>query len=101
MLQGVGVRNAPLPFFGSNNPVIGMIHFMPLLGYDLNFNLEHTLRVALADLDALITGGVDAVMVENNYDTPHQIVVGPATVACMTYLTQKIVERTDMPVGVS
>ncbi len=74
---------------------------MPLLGYDSNLDLKRTLDVALADLEALITGGVDAVMVENNYDTPHQIMVGPETVACMTYLTQKIVERTDLPVGVS
>lgn len=74
-----------------------MIHFAPLLGYARDWNMQLVLDDALKDLEALIDGGVDAIMVENNYDIPHHIKVGPETVACMTYLTREIRNRTSLP----
>src|SRR3989344_6238997 len=87
--------------FKTKRPFIGVIHFTPLLGYKDFKGLDKILKKALQDLKALEEGGVDGVFVENNYDYPHKITVGPETVACMTYLTEKIVNSTERPVGVS
>lgn len=86
--------------FNTENPVIGMVHFMPLLGYEDFTNMNIVLRKALEDVKVLENGGVDGLMLENNYDFPHKIKVNPETISCMTYLTQKIIEKTKLPVGV-
>lgn len=87
--------------FKTKRPFIGVVHFTPLLGYKDFQGLDNTLKKALKDLKALEDGGVDGLFVENNYDYPHKIIVGPETVACMTFLTQEIVKNTKLPVGVS
>src|SRR6266568_1492996 len=75
--------------FHTKRPIIGMIHFMPLLGYPGYSDISLILNNALKDLEALEAGGVDGIMFENNYDIPHKIFVGPETVACMNYLAQE------------
>ena len=81
--------------------VIGVIHFAPLLGYNGYTSKEYILNNALKDLDSFEKGGVDGVIIENNYDLPHKIFVGPETVAMMTYLGEKIREKTNLILGVS
>lgn len=87
--------------FKTERPIIGMIHFMSLLGYEDYSGLGKVLKAALKDLKALENGGVDGVMVENNYDIPHKIFVNPETIVSMTYLTNEIVKKTKLPVGIS
>lgn len=87
--------------FKTERPVIGMIHFMPLLGYKGYIGIDKVFKGALKDLRALEKGGVDGIMVENNYDIPHKIFVDKETVACMTYLTGEIIKKTKLPVGIS
>lgn len=87
--------------FKTEKPVIGMIHFMPLLGYKEYLGIDKILKKALRDLEALERGGVDGVMVENNYDVPHKITVEPETLVCMSYLTREITQNTRLPVGVA
>lgn len=87
--------------FKAKSPIIGMVHFMPLLGYEDFPGLERVLEKALKDTEALGKGGVNGIIVENNYDIPHKIFVNPETIACMTLLTEKIIEQTNLPVGVS
>lgn len=87
--------------FKTKRPAIGMIHFLPLAGYKGFIGTDNVLKKALFDLAALEKGGVDGVMVENNYDIPHKIFVEPETVVCMTYLTDQITKRTKLPVGIS
>lgn len=86
--------------FKTERPVIGMIHFMPLMGYRDFAGIDKVLQKALKDLRALEKGGVGAILVENNYDISHRINVLPETIACMTYLTKEIVQNTRLPVGV-
>lgn len=81
--------------------VIGAIHFPPLLGYSGFPGLKVALDNALRDLRAFERGGVDGVIIENNYDTPHKISVGPETTACMTFLGEKIRLATKLPVGIN
>lgn len=87
--------------FKTKRPIIGAIHFMPLLGYKSYQGLGKILNAALQDLKALEEGGVDGIILENNYDTPHKIFVDPEIIACITYLTTEIVKRTKLPVGIS
>ncbi len=87
--------------FKTEKPAIGMIHFMPLLGYPKYPGINQVLDAALRDLKAFEESGVDGVMVENNYDIPHRIFVAPETVACMTYLTSEIIKKTKLPVGIA
>ncbi len=59
-------------FKKTNNIVIGAIHFPPLLGYPDFPGLDVCLKNAIDDLRAFEKGGVDGVIIENNYDIPHK-----------------------------
>jgi membrane complex biogenesis BtpA family protein len=88
--------------FGKNNSIlIGAIHFPPLLGYPKFPGFEIAERNALCDLKAFQNGGLDAIIFENNYDLPHTTVVKPEVGVAMTYLGEKIVRHTSVPIGIS
>lgn len=87
--------------FKKDKVVIGVIHLMSLLGYAKYQGIDIVLGKALRDLKSYEKGGIDGVIIENNYDFPHKIFVGPETVVCMTYITSKIIERTKLPIGIS
>lgn len=78
--------------FPQKKPVIGMIHLPALLGYKQSPGIDAVIKHALKDLKTLEAGGVDGVMVENEYDRPHQVMVGPETIAAMTIITQAVVK---------
>ncbi|MGA2417687.1 MAG: BtpA/SgcQ family protein [Candidatus Staskawiczbacteria bacterium] len=87
--------------FGTDRPIIGALHFCPLIGYPEFPGMDFMLQKALADLRAFVDGGVDAIIIENNYDIPHTIKVSPETTEMMTVLGKKIAESTSLPIGVS
>ncbi len=84
-----------------NKPIIGALHFSPLIGYKGFKSMEDVLDMALKDAAAFENGGADSIIIENNYDIPHKIHVGPETVSAMTYLGAEIKRRTKLPLGVS
>lgn len=88
-------------FKKEKNIIIGAIHFPPLLGFKNFPGLDIALKNAEHDLLAFKNGGVDAVIIENNYDIPHTEFVGPEITACMTLLAEKIKKMTTLPVGIS
>lgn len=88
-------------FEKKNGIIIGAIHFPPLSGYPEFPGLEVALNNSLEDLKALENGGVDAVIIENNYDTPHKIFVAPETVNDMKFLGAEVASSTKLTVGVS
>ena len=69
--------------FPNPKTIIGMIALPPLLGYPEFSGVDAVIERALDDLDTLQEGGVDGVCVENDYDRPHQIIVGPEIVATL------------------
>ena len=82
-------------------PVIGVIHLLPLPGYPASPGLEAVMAHALADVRAMATGGVDAVLVENDGDQPHRVRAAPETIVCMTLIAREVVASSGgMPVGV-
>lgn len=88
-------------FFGkSSKIIIGVIHFPPLLGFIDAASMDIALDNALQDLHAFEQGGVDAIIIENNYDVPHSIHVRPGTIAAMTALGMGIRSHTTLPIGV-
>lgn len=86
--------------FKKSKPIIGVIHFPPLLGYKEYPGFEYIKNKALNDLKALEQGGVDAILLENNYDIPHKIFVEPETIAQMTLLAKLVREKTELPLGI-
>ena len=87
--------------FKTKNPIIGMVHFPPLLGYKDFPGLKICLQKSLRDAKTLERGGVDAIMFENNYDIPHYEFVSQETVAIITFLIQKISENIKIPFGIN
>jgi len=80
--------------------VIGVVHFPPTLDLPDAQPLSLALDHALADLAAFEEGGVEGIIIENNYDLPHRIQVGPGTVAEMTALGLQLRAATRLPMGV-
>ena len=77
--------------FGSQKPIIGVIHLPPLPGYENNPGIDAIVEKALSDLRALESGPVDAVLVENENDKPHRVAATPLTTAAMTRVTRELV----------
>lgn len=87
-------------FASAHGIVIGVIHFPPLPGNEGAPPLETALENALRDLRAFEGGGVDAVIIENNYDLPHRIKVLPETKEAMISLGNSVRRETKLPIGV-
>lgn len=81
--------------FRKRKPLIGMIHLPPLPGYADSKGIDYAISHALADLRVLAEGGVDGVLVENEYDRPHRVSATSETIAAMTRITRAVVEESD------
>ncbi|MEN9937749.1 MAG: phosphorybosylanthranilate isomerase [Chloroflexota bacterium] len=79
--------------------MIGMVSLPPLPGYSGSPGLDAILAAALADLDALRHGGADAALVENDFDRPHALTVGPEVTAAMTRAAAELAARGTLPIG--
>jgi membrane complex biogenesis BtpA family protein len=79
--------------------VIGMIHTAPLLGYENSPKIEEVERKFLADFRALEDGGVDAIMIENNYDIPHYEQALRSTIPQLTDFCLRARKSTMKPLG--
>ena len=82
-------------YFPKPKPIIGMIHLPPLPGYADSKGIDHAISQAVADLCVLEEGGVDGVLVENEYDRPHRVSAAPETIAAMTRITRAVVQESD------
>jgi hypothetical protein len=81
--------------FPDPKPLIGMIHLPALPGYPDSKDINFAIRRAVADLRALEEGGVDGVLVENEYDRPHRVTAAPETIAAMTRITRAVVQESE------
>ncbi len=77
--------------FPSPKAIIGVIHLPPLPGFDGHPGMPALVAHALADLDVLMHEGVDGVLVENEYDRPHQVKASNEVTAAMTDITRSVV----------
>lgn len=83
--------------------VIGMIHLPPLAGSPRYGGDWPAVRAAVQqDVEALVSGGVHALMLENFGDTPFYPQRVPAeTTAQMTALAGFVRSQTDLPLGIN
>ena len=84
-------------------PVIGMLHLLPLPGAPRFGGDRAAVRERLlADADALVAGGVDALLLENFGDAPFHAGTLPAhVVAEMAAQAAAVRARFDLPLGVN
>jgi membrane complex biogenesis BtpA family protein len=87
-------------------PVIGMLHLPPLPGspqFAASGTIDQIRDVVLRDADALASGGVHGLMIENFGDVPFYPGRVPAhTVAAITALAGEVRQRfPDMPLGIN
>lgn len=91
--------------FGTNKPVIGMVHCWPLpgapgyTGYGLDTIIEH----AVADARALAEGGVDGLIVENMWDIPFRAgpEIAPESIAAHAVVARAVGQAVGLPLGIN
>ena len=88
-------------FHASSFPVIGMIHFSPLEESQGYPGYQVILERARDDLDALLKGGVDAVLFENNFDTPKFEKLPKANAKQFEELVKTLSSSLTVPWGIS
>lgn len=91
--------------FGVEKPIIGMVHLLPLPGapgYDF-YGLEAVIEHALRDAEALTSGGVDGLIVENMWDLPYYVGtdVPPEEMTAQAVAARAIVEAVEVPAGIN
>jgi uncharacterized protein len=91
-------------FFGeSKKVVIAMVHIGALPGtplYDADGGVDKLIEGAVADIEPLQAGGVDAVMFGNENDRPYVFQAPPEGVAAMTAVVQAAKPHLKTPFGV-
>jgi len=87
--------------FKNNKAVIGMIHLIPTIGYEGFVSEENILKRALEDLAVLEKGGIDGIIIENNYDLPHKIKIDKETLALIGRIVGEIRKKTKLPLGIN
>lgn len=90
--------------FGTERPLVGMVHLLPLPGSPRwGGSMAQVLDRARADAGALVEGGMDGLLVENLGDAPyHPGPVPPETVAALALSLEAVrAEAAGRPVGVN
>lgn len=90
--------------FGTDKPVIGMMHLMAMPTdpkYDKEGGLDKVIDRARHDLHALQDGGIDAVLFTNEFSIPYTDNVRPVTVACMARIIGELKNEIRVPFGVN
>ena len=85
--------------FPKSKSIIGMIALPPLLGYPEFDDLNSVIERVLGDLNTLQQEGIDGVCIENDYDQPHQLTVGPEIVAAFTIIAKEVRRHANVAVG--
>jgi len=84
-----------------NKLIIGALHFNPLIGYEGYLNYENILKKALLDLKSFEDGGIDMIIVENNYNLPHRINETEESNIMMELLLKDLTKHSRLPFGIS
>ena len=90
--------------FGSDKPIIGMVHLPPLPGsplYDPKGGMRKIVDSCAKDIEALQGGGVDAMMFGNEGDRPYLLKASPVTLAAMAQAIGEVKRLIKIPFGVN
>jgi len=89
--------------FHTTQPIIGVVHLLPLptsarWGGSLSTIIDRAEQEAVA----LVSGGVDGIIVENFFDAPFpKSRVDPAVVSAMTTVVSRLRELVSRPIGIN
>lgn len=89
--------------FHVEKPIIGLLHLPPLPGdpfYPEGGTMEHVIENARRDLLALQAGGVDGVLITNEFSVPYQKKVDAVTIAAMAMVVGALKADFRIPYGV-
>jgi hypothetical protein len=86
--------------FKTDRPLIGMIHFPPLIRHAEYPGISYISDKMLREAEMLERGGVDAIMIENNYDIPHHEKIEAMKAAMLGSLAQLLRSATKLPLGI-
>ena len=90
--------------FGSEKPVIGMVHIQALPGtvlYNEQAGLETAAANARRDYVSLVEGGISGVIFCNEFDKPYSTCVEPHITAAMTHVIEEALRGVKrVPFGV-
>ena len=89
--------------FGTSQPMIALLHLDPLPGdpdYPRKSDIEAVVTQARKDLKALQDGGVDGILISNEFSLPYLDNVDPVTPSAMAYVIGRIKEDITVPFGV-
>lgn len=89
--------------FKTPNPIIGVVHLLPLpTSPRWGGNLKTVIDRAEQEATALASGGVNGLIVENFFDAPFaKDQVDPAVVSAMTLIVQRIMNLVTLPIGIN
>jgi membrane complex biogenesis BtpA family protein len=90
--------------FGVSKPVIAMLHLGALPGdpsFDSRAGMRAVIDDARRDLDALQSGGVDAVMISNEFSLPYLTKTEPITAISMARIIGELIDDIAVPFGVN
>ena len=87
--------------FGTEKPIIGLLHLKALPGDPFyEGDMKAVIRQAEEDLDALQKGGVDGILITNEFSLPYEKQVSKVTVAAMARVVGAIEKIFKVPYGV-
>ena len=89
--------------FVGNKPIVAMAHLGPLPGapgYDARGQVDALIAAALADVEKLQAGGVDAILFGNEGDRPYVLKAAPEGLAAMAAIVAAIKPTLKVPFGV-
>lgn len=90
--------------FPVKKPVIAMLHLAALPGdpgYDTRGGMAAVVRRAREELTALQEGGVDAVLISNEFSLPYLTKTEPITAISMARIIGELVDDISVPYGVN
>lgn len=89
--------------FKTNKPIIAMCHLLPLPGdpnYDKVGGMKKAVNRAKHDILALQEGGVDAILISNEFSLPYLTKVKTETVTSMARIIGELLNDIKVPYGV-
>jgi hypothetical protein len=90
--------------FEAKKPVIGMCHLQALpgdSGYDTKSGMKKIVDLAKADLESLQEGGVDGVLISNEFSLPYLTNTEPITATTMARVIGELSHLIKVPFGVN
>lgn len=85
--------------FKTKRPLIGMVHFPPLIGYPDYPGFEYIADKMLIEAKILEKNGFDGIIIENNYDTPHTEKIPAMSAAMFGSLARLLQDNIKIPFG--